>query len=182
MSMDADSQNSSVNSIKSQSLVQPEPSLVNSSINQASSTVDIPPNAAAPIRKRHLLKWIGIGALVLIVIGLFGGIAAFIFTEAPVKVANEQFMDIKQGRIQEAYDLFSPDAKIQVSFGTFQETAYVKSLRGVSDASIKFSSRSMVNATAEVVGTISRGNVSNPIRYVLIKQGNTWLIQNISFH
>jgi hypothetical protein len=105
---------------------------------------------------------------------------AFVATTTPVKVAKKQFEDIRQNNLQVAYDLFSSDAKVQVSFEEFQKFVSSFHLSDASTASISFNSRErklQAGVDEAILGgkiTLD-GSVSN-LEYILVKENDSWKI------
>lgn len=126
--------------------------------------------------KGKIWKWIGIivGGFVLTIIIMF--VAVFTATGAPVKVANEQFNDIRQNNLEAAYNLFATSAKTEVTFSDLQTFVSENNLAGGTTASISFSSRQISGNTATLDGKITIDGTSANLEYKLIKEGSIWKV------
>lgn len=126
--------------------------------------------------KSKIWKWIGIAAGVFVAIGILIFVLVFTLTAAPVRVANEQFNNIRQNNLQAAYDLFSINAKTQVSFDDLQAFVLKYHLADAETASISFSGRQVNGNTATLDGKITiNGSVAN-LRYSLVKENGVWKV------
>lgn len=103
-------------------------------------------------------------------------VVVFTITGAPVKVANEQFNDIRQNNLEAAYDLFSTNAKTEVSFSDLQTFISKYNIAGATTASISFSGRQISGNTATLDGKITIDGSSANLEYRLIKESGMWKV------
>jgi len=146
----------------------PSPSVVNMAPQGFDSTLAKP--------KHKVWKWVGILAGVFVAIGVLIFVLVFALTAAPVKVANEQFNDIRQNNLQAAYDLFSDPAKGQTSFTDFQSMVSSNHLSDAQAASINFSGRQVNGDNAELDGKITVNATSAGLKYILVKENGVWKV------
>lgn len=146
-------------------------------VNQAVQNPINPNTMSTPKPKHLVLKWIGAIIGIFVLFGVIVGSIAFVATSGPVKVANEQLDDIKQGNLQAAYDLFSTNAKAQYTFVEFQSLVSQYSLdNGVS---LSFNGRQIANDRAQLDGKMTKNGVSRGVTYILTKEGDSWKIATI---
>jgi hypothetical protein len=162
----------------------PIPQPANPNFNQTIPPNPIDTNSVNPLVKpkpKHLvLKWVGAIVGIFILLGIVVGALAFALTAAPVKVANEQFNDIRQNNLQAAYDLFSDSAQSQTSFSDFQSIVLSNHLSDAQTASISFSGRQVNGDKAELDGKITVNNSSAGLRYVLVKTNGAWKVSDFA--
>lgn len=138
-------------------------------------------NIPVPEKSKHKIwKWVGIITGIFVVIGVLIFVLVFTLTAAPVKVANEQFNDIRQNNIQAAYDLFSDPAKSETTLSDFQTIVSNNHLSDAQTASISFSGRQVNGDKAELDGRITVNATSAGLRYLLVKENGVWKVDALS--
>jgi uncharacterized protein DUF4864 len=101
--------------------------------------------------------------------------------DGAVKVIEAQLQAIDNRDYTAAYGYLSTDAKAAMTAEDFQERVQ-KSSVVTNHANTKFFSRSIDNDVATISGTIEAlDNSKIEARYILIKEGNRWVIQSFSF-
>jgi len=138
-------------------------------------------NVPVPEKPKHKIwKWIGIAVGIFVVIGVLIFVLIFTITAAPVKIANEQFNDIRQNNIQAAYDLFTDAAKGEFSFSDFQTIVSNNHLSDAQTASISFSRTQVNDNKAELDGQIKVNATSAGLRYLLVEENGVWKVDAFS--
>lgn len=102
-------------------------------------------------------------------------------TDGAVKVIEAQLQAIDGRDYATAYGYLSTEAKAAMTAEDFQERVQ-KNIIVTNRANTKFFSRSIDNDVATISGTIEAlDNSKTEARYVLIKEGDRWVIQSFSF-
>lgn len=128
---------------------------------------------------RSVVKLIGAIIAVMVVFMIVVFAAVFIALSGPVKVANEQFNDIKTGNYQAAYDLFTTNAKDQTSIDTFQSNFVQFRITTDKNSRLIFNNRRIVNNVAELTGALISNGASRVVVYTLVQENGTWKISTI---
>ncbi|MFO0703675.1 MAG: hypothetical protein U0525_03040 [Patescibacteria group bacterium] len=115
----------------------------------------------------------------IIFVGIGMTIIAFVVTDEPIKVAQQQLAYIKEGNFDNAYDLFTDESRKKVSIDYFktQFEAYANQ----KDAKVSFQKRRVLNDQARLTGTISKSGLSQPIIYELEFVIDKWRIKSVVF-
>ncbi len=166
---------------------QPTPTAQPTNANISPPVQPVYPQATTPsvppVQGPSTLKLMGI--IVACVVGGFlvlGGLAftaVMMATSGPVKVADEQFNDLKQGNTQAAYNLFSSPAKAQTTFEQFQTSVQRLGMQNDPTTSLSIAGRHIVNNSAELTGTVKINGITRNVIYTLENTGGTWLIDGM---
>lgn len=119
----------------------------------------------------------------LIILVLLGGVGWWFWgrTLEPVRVIRAQLEAIDKGNYAQAYDYLSPAAKKQLTANDFEALARATSLVSKNYGST-FLSRKVENNVATISGTLKGlDGQDREVRYILIKEGDRWMIQSFTW-
>jgi hypothetical protein len=99
----------------------------------------------------------------------------------PARVIEAHLHAISHGEYQKAYGYLSANARRRLSLQAFQELVLKNAVVRYNYTS-EFLSRKLENNVATFHGTVRTFNSQTaPASYVLIKEGDRWMIQEFSF-
>ena len=119
----------------------------------------------------------------LLVLVLLGGAGWWFWgrTLEPVRVIRAQLEAIDKENYAQAYDYLAPTAKERLTARGFEALVRANSVVAKNYDSTFFS-RKVENNVATISGTVEGfdGQVSE-VRYILVKEGDRWMIQSFSW-
>lgn len=126
------------------------------------------------------IVWIfgAIGFLVLLTAIIFA--VNFISISGAVSVANRQFIAIKKGDYQSAYDLFSSIGKTKTSFSQFQLEFARLRVNTDKNSHLFFNDRRVDGDNANLTGTLVSNGATNTITFSLVLENGSWKIYSIN--
>jgi hypothetical protein len=109
------------------------------------------------------------------------GGAAFFMTTEPVNAVREQLAEIREGKVDEAYQRFSEGFRAEHSLQDFEALiASHPALKDNTDST--FWQRSVENETATLKGfLLASSGQREMVAYKLVKEGGAWKVAQISF-
>jgi hypothetical protein len=128
--------------------------------------------------------WIVGGVVGGVVLVFGGGIALLLYwvftaTGEAALAADRLLIQVREGKIAEAYDSTATDLRAQQNLDAF--TADVKALGLTRYASSDWSSRSIVNDEATLEGVVrTRDGDRVPLRVTLVKQAGAWRVASLT--
>jgi hypothetical protein len=131
-------------------------------------------------RLRRVLHVFVIGAGVAIGSMLALAVVSWVRSQAAVAVVQTQMDDIRGGKVEEAYALFSAEYQAGVSLPMFRR--YLRHQNGLAKArQLQFWGRSVWGETALLWGSFrDELGHSYPVRYLLVREKGSWRIDG--FH
>lgn len=124
------------------------------------------------------MKIILIVLLVLIVMGAIGGSLAFYFTKKMTKTADEFISLLANNYPDQAYELFTPKLKTELSYDDF--TKILTSSLSAKPQSVSWKSRKVENSDAQVSGIMVLANEHKfTISLELEKAEGEWKISSL---
>jgi predicted component of type VI protein secretion system len=154
--------------------------------SQVTAPVPQIPAGPPPAKKgKGPLFWFGAGCcgclLLVLVLALLLGGGAFYMSKGAADAVKAEIQEIKEGRLDQAYESLHPSYRSQLSRGGFDQlVARHPGLRENADST--FWKRSIVNDTATLSGILTpTSGRPEPVTFKLVKEGGVWRISAIEF-
>lgn len=132
---------------------------------------------------KSILLWLLVGLIViLIAVSIPVGLSFLPSSsaEVPVQTANTLLKNIAEGNFTKAYGLFDTTEQSQLSQGAFIDMVTSSPVLA-QNKDATFTAKQISQNTAQLDGTItSIGGIKQQISFILVKQGNIWLIDVFS--
>lgn len=130
-------------------------------------------------RLRRTVRVLGIGLMVAAGSLLFLIALSWIRSQAAIAVVQAQIEDLRGGKVEEAYALFSRSYQAGVSLPTFRRWVR-RQERLIKAQRMDFWGRSVWGETAMLWGTFQDDLGHNyPVRYVLVRENGSWRVDGL---